>query len=254
MNRNNKLSQQFFARILLISLFLQSCDTSINLPNQGEQLDDEQEEGRMEIVSMEAEEATELGKFDIVPIELLQEILTYVRAEEIKEVRGVNRTFYKLTTGYDQPGLVGVENRPSQYMNTDAWVINKGVDFRKDKLSKLTPETIPSFLFYRFFGKIHNLPKIFWSYMPGTQVHTLYLNYNQIGDAGASELAKALPGTQVHTLYLQGNQIRDAGASELAKALPGTQVHTLYLSWNQIGAATQQLLKEEYPHIKWWIF
>ena len=36
MNRNNKLSQQFVARILLISLFLQSCSTSINLPNQGE--------------------------------------------------------------------------------------------------------------------------------------------------------------------------------------------------------------------------
>jgi hypothetical protein len=87
--------------------------------------------------------------------------------------------------------------------------------------------------------------------LPATQMHTLDLQYNQIGDAGAIELAKALPVTRVHTLYLINNQIGDQGAIELAKALPGTKVHTLNLRNNGIKAATKQLLKEQYPHIKW---
>jgi hypothetical protein len=305
MKGNHNLSHQFIARILLISLFLQSCFTSMNLPNQEEGLVVEQVEGRMETVSMEAEKATELGKFEVLPIELLQEILTYVRAEEIKEVRGVNRAFYKLTTGYDQPGLVGVENRPSQYRNTDAWVINEEIDFSKDKLSKLTPETIPSFAFYQLMGQVKNLPKEFWPYLQGTSVHTLDLSNNQIGAAGASQIAQHLQGTKVHTLDLAGNQIGDADASELAQHLKGTSVHTLYLGdneigdsgasqiaqhlqgtsvhtlylgdneigaagasqlahhlqgtsvhtldlrWNNISDTTQQLLKEQYPHINW---
>jgi len=28
-------------------------------------------------------------------------------------------------------------------------------------------------------------------------------------------------------------------------------LRTLDLGWNQIGDATQQLLRKEYPHIKW---
>jgi hypothetical protein len=87
--------------------------------------------------------------------------------------------------------------------------------------------------------------------LPSTKVHTLNLGSNKIGDEGASEIAKALPATQVHTLSLWNNQIGDAGAIELAKALPATRIHTLYLNFNQIGAATQQLLKTQYPHIKW---
>jgi Ran GTPase-activating protein (RanGAP) involved in mRNA processing and transport len=88
--------------------------------------------------------------------------------------------------------------------------------------------------------------------LPATRIHTLDLGGNQIEAAGALELAKALPGTQVHTLYLYRNQIGDAGARELTKALPEAQVHTLSLENNQIGKATQQLLKEQYSHIKWW--
>jgi len=50
---------------------------------------------------------------------------------------------------------------------------------------------------------------------------------------------------------LSENQIGDAGANELAQHLQGTHVHTIDLSENQIGDATQQLLKKEYPHINW---
>jgi hypothetical protein len=55
----------------------------------------------------------------------------------------------------------------------------------------------------------------------------------------------------VHTLHLAGNQIGDAGAIQLAQHLQGSSVHTLDLAGNQIGDATQQLLEKEYPHINW---
>ena len=97
----------------------------------------------------------------MLPIELLQEILTYVSAEEIKEVRGVNRSFYKLTTGYDQCGLVGVLHKPKHSINTDGWAINKEIDF----FSELKAETIPSFPFYQLIREVKNLPKAFWPYL-----------------------------------------------------------------------------------------
>jgi Ran GTPase-activating protein (RanGAP) involved in mRNA processing and transport len=87
--------------------------------------------------------------------------------------------------------------------------------------------------------------------LQGTQVHTLNLSRNYIGVGGARELTKALQGTQVHTLHLGSNKIGDQGAIELGVALVATRVHTLDLSNNYIGAATEQLLKEQYPHIKW---
>jgi TPR repeat protein len=96
--------------------------------------------------------------------------------------------------------------------------------------------------------------------LQGTQVHTLNLESNEIGDAGAIELAKALTGTQVHKLSLFHNRIGDAGAIEFAKALIGTQVHTINLeaqvhpvdsNLSEIGAATQQLIKKQYPRIAW---
>ncbi|MHB9148177.1 MAG: hypothetical protein ACYC2U_07345 [Candidatus Amoebophilus sp.] len=55
----------------------------------------------------------------------------------------------------------------------------------------------------------------------------------------------------MHTLDLSWNQIGNAGASQLAQHLKETKVHTFDLSDNQIGATTQQLLKEQYPHINW---
>jgi len=170
---------------------------------------------------------------------LVQDILSIVPYPAILAVRQANRTFYKLTTGYDQPGLVGVENRPSQYQysNTYIWSINEEIDFREYKLSKLTSETIPSFPFYRLMGQVKNLPKEFWPYLEGTRVHTLDLSRNQIGAEGASQLAQHLQGTSVHTLDLSFNQIGDAGASQLAQHLQGTSVHTLDLSLNQIGTA-----------------
>jgi hypothetical protein len=87
--------------------------------------------------------------------------------------------------------------------------------------------------------------------LQGTSVHTINLLGNEIGDSGAAELAKNLQGTSVHTINLSYNQIGNSGAAELAKNLQGTNVRTVDLSFNQIGYETQNLLKQQYPHIQW---
>ncbi|NEJ83851.1 hypothetical protein GR268_46230, partial [Rhizobium leguminosarum] len=148
-------------------------------PIQGEESsaetigENDQIEGQVAIIGREAEKATELGKFEVLPIELVQEILFAVPYPAILSARQMNRAFYKLITGYDQAGLVVVSHRSNQIMRTDAWIINKEIDFtNNEKLSKLTPETIPSFTFYQLMGQVKNLPKEFWPYLEGTKVHT----------------------------------------------------------------------------------
>ncbi|NEJ83738.1 hypothetical protein GR268_45630, partial [Rhizobium leguminosarum] len=147
----------------------------------------------------------------------------------------VNHCFYELTTGYDKVGLVGVANKPKGISTPDRWAINKVIDFNKEKLKGLKPETIPSFFFYRLIGTVRNLPQAFWSYLLGTNVHTLDLSNDKIEDADTIGLAKVLPQTQIHTLDLSNNRIKDADMIELFKVLPQTQLHILDLGDNDIN-------------------
>jgi Ran GTPase-activating protein (RanGAP) involved in mRNA processing and transport len=176
-----------------------------------------------------------LGKFDILPRDLLPGILSYLESKELGQVRQLNKFIYKLTTGYEQPGMVGVENKPSS--NRLALSLNTHtVDFKK--IQGLMPETISSFAFYQLMGQVKNLPSIFWVHIKGTHVYSIDLESNQIGDLGTlgtAKLAKDLQGTSVHTVNLGNNQIGALGAAELAKNLKGTSVHTVNLWDNQIG-------------------
>jgi Ran GTPase-activating protein (RanGAP) involved in mRNA processing and transport len=175
-----------------------------------------------------------LGKFDILPRDLLQDILSYLGSKELGQVRQLSKSIYKLTTGYERPGMVGVENKPS----TNCLVLRLNthtVDFKVRK--GLTPKTISSFAFYQLMGRVSNLPSIFWAHIKGTNVHTVDLRNNQIGALGAAKLAKNLQGTSVHTVNLVGNEIGASGAAELAKNLKGTSVHTIELGYNEIGAS-----------------
>jgi hypothetical protein len=173
-----------------------------------------------------------LGKFDILPRDLLPGILSYLESKELGQVRQLNKFIYKLTTGYEQPGMVGVENKPSS--NRLALSLNTHtVDFKK--IQGLMPETISSFAFYQLMGQVKNLPSIFWAHIQGTNIHTINLGRNQIGTLGAAELVKNLQGTSVHTIHLGYNGIGASGAAELAKNLKGTSVHTIDLRENQIG-------------------
>jgi hypothetical protein len=257
--------------VLLISLFLQSCNQfsnplipileeaqwpgednqqldsqdslkeveDKNLLNQGELIGgvEKVEKTKQEFTKNSAVISSPLGKFDTLPRDLLPEIFSYLGSIELGQVRQLNKSFYKLTTGYERPGIVGVENKPS----TNCLVLGLNthtVDFKK--VQGLNPETISSFAFYRLMGEVRNLPSIFWAYIKGTNVHTVNLSSNKIGDSGVAEFAKNLQGTSVHTVNLYHNQIGDSGTAGLAKNLQGTSVLTIDLGSNLIddsGAA-----------------
>ncbi|NEJ83772.1 hypothetical protein GR268_45800, partial [Rhizobium leguminosarum] len=148
-------------------------------------------------------------------------------------------------TGYREAGIVGVENKPFYITDIRAWSKDKIIDFKNEKLIKITHETIPSFAFYYLMGHVKNLPQEFWPHLQGTSVtsvHTVDLRQNRIRAQGAEAFAKHLQGTQVHTLDLSWNGIGAQGAEALAKNIQGTQVHTLDLSWNGIGAQGAEAL------------
>jgi hypothetical protein len=216
------------------SLIEDKTRATVELEEQGRR-----KRARIEIGEEEEQVLIEQGEgtssFNIFPSEIWQEIFSYLNFEGVLSARAVNRDWNELITGSRQTGIVGVKNKPSHIIYIGGWTSKKETDFRESKLKILTPATIPSFAFYRLMGKVGHLPERFWPYLKGTQVHTLDLGYNRIGDAGAGELAKALPATQVHTLNLEFTKIGAAGASELAKALVDTQVHTLNLGHNGIG-------------------
>jgi len=116
-----------------------------------------------------------LGDLKVFPEELLPTILSYIPFPDILNFRGVNHLFYQLITDYIQVGLVGIANKPTVFFHTPSWVNDKTIDFRKSKLSNLSPYTIPSFFFYRLLGNVKDLPQDFWPYIQGTQIHILHV-------------------------------------------------------------------------------
>jgi hypothetical protein len=268
------LGQRRMAYILLITLFLQSCSHLSNslIPIEGQQQEDasqvlvnqdflqEEDKGCIIVPGGLASTQEDLGEgeeqksrefqkneiktnfykgysledFNVFPRELLQATLSYLGPKEIGKVSQLNKSFYKLTTGYDQAGLVGVNNQPASDCLKLALNI-KFLNFNTEIGRKFTPKSISSLLFFKLLGSVQNLPQAFWPYLKGTSVHTLDLSSNQIGDSGAAELARNLQGTSVHTVYLSSNGIGDSGAAEFAKNLQGTSVHTVDLSTNGIG-------------------
>jgi Leucine-rich repeat (LRR) protein len=177
-----------------------------------------------------------LGDLNKIPRDILKLIFSYAGSKGMRQVRKLNKSFYQFTTGYGSPGIVGVKYKPQANMLAGGLAINKRIlDFRVVK--GIMPESIPSYVWYHLVGEAHNISQAFWPYIQSTQVHTLYLKSNQIGDAGAIELAKYLPETNLHTIDLSNNEIGDAGAIELAKHLKGTQVQKLNLGSNKIGSA-----------------
>jgi len=77
--------------------------------------------------------------------------------------------------------------------------------------------------------------------LPHSQLHTLNLGSNDIGNEGALVVAEALrsmPHSQLQTLNLHNNSIGNEGAMALAEALRFAQkLQTLDLHFNNIGAA-----------------
>jgi hypothetical protein len=198
---------------LLISLLLQNCGGSTNLPIEGEPT-----EVQLAIIGGEAEQAA--TSLPVLMPELWQYIFSYLDFENILLTRAANSDWNELITGYRQVGVVGVENRPSHIIDTRAWIRRKEVNFEHKKASSLRPATIPSFYFYFLMGKVSNLPPDFCPYLQGTKIHMLRLGLNKMGDAGAIELAKYLQGSKVHKLDLSHSYFIGAvGAEALAQVL-----------------------------------
>ena len=62
----------------------------------------------------------------------------------------------------------------------------------------------------------------------------LFLDNNQITDAGLVKLAEMLPSSKLTKLWLSGNQITDAGFIKLAEMLPSSELIELSLGNSQI--------------------
>jgi hypothetical protein len=238
------------ACFLLVSLLLQSCGGTSNLPIQTEEkplltTTIEQEEDQVQRLIGQQEGNT----LPTIMPELWQEIFSYLDFKDVLSARVVNSDWNKLITGYREAGVIGLESRPFHIIDTRGWTRKKKIDFRKmrslkgetkiafrrSKSDKLTPATIPSFAFYRLMGYVNNLREEFWPYLKGSNVHTVNLSSNHIFVQGGKALAKHLQGTNVHTLILSSNHISAKGAKGFAKHLQGTQVHTVNLRANGIG-------------------
>ncbi|MHB9147108.1 MAG: F-box-like domain-containing protein [Candidatus Amoebophilus sp.] len=254
------------ACFILLSLLLQNCGGSANLPLEGEVEATEAIEGeeqgrrkrtRIEIGEEEREEqrlieqGQEISSFDIFPAEIWQEIFSYLDFEGVLSARAVNKDWNQLITGFREINIVGLENKPFHITHTSGWVKNKAIIFSSDKLRPENPATIPSFAFYYLMGQVEDLPEVYWPYLQETNVHTVDLSGNQVWGQVAIEFARLLQGSRVHTVDLNSNYIDSRVAIQLARQLQETRVSMVDLQYNQIGANIKDLLIEQYPHIKW---
>ncbi|NEJ84212.1 hypothetical protein GR268_48150, partial [Rhizobium leguminosarum] len=126
------------ACLLFVSVVLQSCGGSTNLPIQEEEnepVEAEQGRGKGERIEPGIEEEQnlieqrqEVSSFDIFPTEIWQEIFSYLKFEDILPARAVNSDWNELITGFRQTGIVGVENKPSHIIDTSAWSKDKEIN------------------------------------------------------------------------------------------------------------------------------
>lgn len=191
-------------------------------------------------------ESTIIWEFENLPAELLAEIFSYLNLKELLAFRQTNHYFYQSITGYEQTSLVGVANKPSDAkLPIPTLSINRIIKFSE---LPYTPETIPSFFFYCLVRKAKKLPLSFWSYLKWSRIHTLSLNFNEIGSSGVGELATVLLDShQIHTLKLERNEVDPEGAEEVAKVLRGTHIHMLCSKSNKTNFSGIHELIEVLP-------
>jgi hypothetical protein len=118
------------ACFLLISLLLQNCGGSGNLPIEGKEkrstteiVEREDKQGRrkrarVEMGEEEGEEQSlieeqESSTLPTIMPELWQEIFSYLNFDEVSAARAVNSDWNQLITGFREAGIVGIENNPS---------------------------------------------------------------------------------------------------------------------------------------------
>jgi hypothetical protein len=259
------------ACFMLLSLFLQSCGGLGNLPLEGEEeltTIEREEQGRRKRARIEIEQeqslieqAQEMNSLDIFPSEIWQEIFSYLKFEDILPARAVNRDWNQLITGYREAGIVGLENKPQHIIDARGWTKKSEISYELIPFGLIGPEDTPSFAFYRLMGIVEGLTLDFGSYLKytnihtlssfyiddaadiiqlaeylkGAKVHTLGLNFNDIGEEAAAVLPKLFQGTNVHKLCLDHSSLETSAVEEILEQLQGTSLYELDLSANEIG-------------------
>lgn len=188
--------------------------------------------------SQEVNNQTPLGNFEVIPKELIEEILSYLGTHDLQTVQQLNKTFLEALTGAVNLNQRGIKKKLEPTLNPinpEKWIINKKMNFwYNSKLKDLTPEEMPNFFFYWMLGQVQNLPESFWKFLKGTNIYYIDLTLNQIGDRGLIKLGEALENTKVHTLNLSMNEITNNGLIEFTNHLKNTEIQTINLSYNRI--------------------
>ncbi|ACE06112.1 hypothetical protein Aasi_0729 [Candidatus Amoebophilus asiaticus 5a2] len=113
--------------------------------------------------------------------------------------------------------------------------IKRTIDFTE---LDYTPQTIPTFPFYRLMRSIDQLPRAFWSYLPLTRVEELHLSFMDINDAEIWQLGKYLEYSRIKLLIAMFNNITSKGSTDLGKSLPlWPSIYEVYLKNNLLGDA-----------------
>jgi len=88
--------------------------------------------------------------------------------------------------------------------------------------------------------------------LPNTNVESINLAFNRIGDEGASTIAGALRKTKLKSLDLETAGINAAGTAAVAAVLAkdDSDVHSINFSHNNIGGAVDSLIEAAKKHSK----
>jgi hypothetical protein len=120
------------ACFLLISLLLQNCGGSTNLPIGAEEESAgiiEQIEGQGSIIGANQEQEQKGNSLPAIMPELWQEIFSYLKFGDILAAKAVNRDWNELITGFREVGIVGVENKPCHIIDTRGWTKREQINF-----------------------------------------------------------------------------------------------------------------------------
>jgi hypothetical protein len=244
------------ACFLLISLLLQNCGGSTNLPIEEGEREQLEIEGQVSMIGANQEQKQKGNSLPTIMPELWQEIFSYLKFEDILAARAANSDCYRLITGFSKVGLVGVQNKPLYMIETSNWATRKVIDFREILLKRLPDKSIPSLTSHHLEKRSKSIIEICWCCLQGEvvseKVNSVDIQSEELTLTTIPSFAfyhlmgkvKNLPeqfwpylqGTNVHTLDLSENDIGIEGAIALAQHLQGTNVHTLDLWDNNMGS------------------
>ncbi len=308
MTKKYTLGQRCMAYLLLVSMFLQSCNHLSNAPipmeletpaqnidsqafpqeeveeavlSQTEQVANTQEDpgdadkpGDKELLKKKRRYTpANLGTFFPFPDEVVERILHHLEPKEIGLVRMLSSGFYKLTTGFDEPGKMGVENKPTSNglrlpiniikldlsLNFEDRIINSALIPTDDEAND--EDRTPPFTEY--------LPKFSEDGMeileddmeidveltkrPNFTHETIpsLLFFRLLGEVTGlpQEFWPHLQGTRIHTLnfYNWGACYQGLDAVTLVKHLENTRVETLDLTGNALNEEQTIKLAKHLP-------